>query len=198
MIDISIIVPVYNVEGLLIQCIESILNQTFQSFELILINDGSKDKSGEICEKYAANDSRIVYVNQNNQGVSSARNNGIEVSSGKWICFIDSDDLVGVNYLSNLYNAVTTNDNVFFVSSGTDSVDSNGNFLRELMHYPDTVLEGVECLEIITKYKLMNIGPGAKLFSSDIIKTIILGLIRIFHIRKMFCLCFSIYIMWIK
>lgn len=103
---VSIIVPVYNVEQYLSNCINSILKQTYSKFELILINDGSKDKSGEICENYAKEDSRIKVIHQSNKGQSSARNVGIKVSKGEWILFIDSDDIVHHQMLEFLIRAV--------------------------------------------------------------------------------------------
>lgn len=91
---ISIIVPVYNVEQYVGECIESILNQSFKNIELILINDGSKDNSGFICDEYAKKDNRIKVIHKKNEGVSIARNIGIKNASGEYIAFVDSDDLV--------------------------------------------------------------------------------------------------------
>lgn len=101
---ISIIVPVYNVENQLTDCINSILNQTYTSWELILINDGSKDNSGKICDQYAREDSRIRVIHQTNHGVSYARKIGFEFSTGEWICFIDSDDTVENDYIQTMVN----------------------------------------------------------------------------------------------
>ena len=92
--ELSIIVPVYNVEKYLPKCIESILAQTFTDFELILIDDGSPDRCGEICDEYAAKDSRIVVIHQKNQGVSAARNAGLDAARGTYIGFVDSDDWI--------------------------------------------------------------------------------------------------------
>lgn len=103
---ISIIVPVYNVEPYLEQCIDSILNQSFRDFELILVDDGSPDRCGEICDRYAAADDRIRVIHQKNGGVSAARNAGMEVSKGKYIVFVDSDDMVHPLYLEHLYKAI--------------------------------------------------------------------------------------------
>ena len=89
---LSVIVPVYNVKKYLIECLNSILSQTFTDFELILVNDGSTDNCGEICDKYASQDSRVVVIHKENGGLSSARNSGLEYASGKYITFIDSDD----------------------------------------------------------------------------------------------------------
>lgn len=89
---ISVIVPVYNVETYLAQCIESILSQTFEDFELLLVDDGSKDRSGEICDVFAAGDTRIRAFHKENGGLSSARNYGIDRANGRYVVFIDSDD----------------------------------------------------------------------------------------------------------
>ena len=92
--QISIIIPVFNVEKYLERCIDSILSQTFSDFEIILINDGSKDKSGDICDKYAKIDYRIRVYHKKNEGVSSARNLGLSKANGEWITFVDSDDWI--------------------------------------------------------------------------------------------------------
>lgn len=88
----SIIVPVYNVEKYLSQCVKSIVRQTYTNFEVILVDDGAKDKSGEICDQFAKNDERIKVIHKKNGGLSSARNSGIKKASGKYIIFVDSDD----------------------------------------------------------------------------------------------------------
>ena len=98
---ISIIIPVYNVEKYLAKCIDSILNQAFTDWELILIDDGSVDQSGKICDEYACKDNRIKVTHKKNEGVSKARNTGITLAKGEYICFIDSDDWIDVNYLQN-------------------------------------------------------------------------------------------------
>lgn len=99
MAQISVIVPVYQVEAYIGQCIESILNQTFQDFELILVDDGSTDQSGQICDRYAKRDERIQVLHKENEGVSKARNAGIEASIGNYICFVDADDRVDASML---------------------------------------------------------------------------------------------------
>lgn len=94
MVDISIIVPIYNVEKYLRKCVDSILAQTFINFELILVNDGSPDNSGKICEEYKEKDNRIKVIHQKNQGTGIARNSGIDIANGKYIYFCDPDDYV--------------------------------------------------------------------------------------------------------
>ena len=100
---ISVIVPVYNTEQYLHRCINSIITQTFTDFELLLIDDGSNDSSGKICDEYAAKDSRVRVFHKENGRVSSARNLGLDNAHGKWISFVDSDDWVDSHYLEILY-----------------------------------------------------------------------------------------------
>ena len=104
---ISIIVPVYKTEDYIEECIRSILQQTYKEFELILVDDGSPDRSGQICDKYAKNDSRIKVIHKENQGVSAARNNGLDLASGEYVCFIDSDDYVDKDYIRILAEGIT-------------------------------------------------------------------------------------------
>ena len=94
MAEVSIIVPVYQVEKYIRQCVDSILAQTFTDFELILVDDGSKDQSGQICDEYARMDKRVKVLHQKNSGVASARNHGIAYANGKYLCFVDADDWI--------------------------------------------------------------------------------------------------------
>ena len=121
---ISIIVPVYNVEQYLRRCIDSILNQSFTDFELLLIDDGSKDSSGEICDEYVARDSRIRVFHKENGGVSSARNLGLDNAMGEYITFVDADD-----YL--LCNTIT--DKIFNEKFDLIQLNrSSGSYLRKI------------------------------------------------------------------
>ncbi len=97
---ISVIVPVYNAEKYLRECIESILSQTYTHFELLLINDGSKDSSPQVCNEYASRDERIRVFHQENAGVSAARNKGLDNAQGEYICFVDADDTVNEDFIS--------------------------------------------------------------------------------------------------
>lgn len=107
---ISIIIPVYNVEQYLSRCIDSILAQTFTDFELLLIDDGSKDNSGKICDEYEKKDNRIRVFHKENGGVSSARNVGLDNAVGEWICFSDGDDSVKSDYLATFFYLMTQGD----------------------------------------------------------------------------------------
>ncbi|MBQ2116841.1 MAG: glycosyltransferase family 2 protein [Lachnospiraceae bacterium] len=103
---ISIIVPVYNVDKYLEVCIDSIINQTYKNIEIILVDDGSTDKSGRICDEYAKKDDRICVIHQVNQGLSKARNIGFSASTGVYIAFVDSDDFISPVYIETLYKII--------------------------------------------------------------------------------------------
>ena len=99
---LSVIVPVFNVEPYLGSCVNSILSQSFEDFELILVNDGSTDGSLLVCKEFELVDSRVKVVDKHNGGVSTARNAGLNKAQGEWICFVDSDDVIDSMYFSNL------------------------------------------------------------------------------------------------
>lgn len=105
---ISVIVPIYNVESCLRTCIDSIINQSYHDFELLLVDDGSTDSCGKICDEYAAKDDRVRAFHKKNGGLSDARNYGIEQANGEYLTFIDSDDYIASNYLETLYQMLCT------------------------------------------------------------------------------------------
>ena len=107
---ISIIVPVYNAQKYLKKCIDSIINQTYKNIEILLINDGSKDKSLKICKEYEKKDSRIIVIDKQNKGVSNTRNVGIKKSTGDYIVFIDSDDCFELDAIETMYNIIKDKD----------------------------------------------------------------------------------------
>ena len=103
---ISVIVPVYKVEKYLKECIDSILAQTYRDFELILVDDGSPDNCGKICDEYARRDDRIIVIHQENKGLSGARNTALDIAKGEFVTFIDSDDVVNIRYLELLLSGM--------------------------------------------------------------------------------------------
>ena len=125
---ISIIVPIYNVENYLRMCLDSIEQQTYSNIEVLLINDGSQDSSGEICQEYVARDSRFRYFEKENGGASDARNYGIERSNGKYLTFVDSDDWLSLTYVEDLYQAAIRNDADTVVSHYTIYNESDRNY----------------------------------------------------------------------
>ena len=142
--SISIIVPVYNSEQYLRQCIDSILKQTFSDIEVILIDDGSTDQSGLICDQYEKSDSRIKVIHQDNYGASRARNMGIAKSSGRYICFVDSDDLVSATYCEMMYELLDNSGYDFCVCGSYRF--SNENQIIESYNKVEGVLSNKEYL----------------------------------------------------
>lgn len=140
---ISVIVPVYNVEKYLHRCIDSILSQTYTDFELLLINDGSKDKSGDVCDDYAAKDNRIRVFHKENGGVSRARNLGLDNATGDWVTFVDSDDAINSNYL---YSMISQSDADLVVSSFLimDSVEQWDNEIHDYKFEEDNIKYFIE------------------------------------------------------
>ena len=107
---ISVIVPIYNVENYINRCLNSIINQTYKNLQIILVDDGSTDDSGKVCDKYALKDSRIKVIHQKNSGPVRARKTGLEASTGEYIGFVDSDDWIEPNmYEEMLNNLIQTN-----------------------------------------------------------------------------------------
>lgn len=165
MVKISVIVPVYNVVSCISRCIDSIISQTFPDWELLLIDDGSPDRCGEICDEYARKDKRIKVFHKENGGVSSARNLGIEQASGDWIVFVDSDDWCEPNYLSDFFveNQIERDS---IVLQGMKKV-SNG-VVTKTMPFKDksysNIVEGV-----FDNNLLIYGGPFCKLFSKSLI-----------------------------
>ncbi|MBR5282462.1 MAG: glycosyltransferase [Alistipes sp.] len=134
MVLISIIVPVYNTEKYLDRCIQSILAQTYTDFELLLVDDGSTDSSGAICDKYAAEDSRVKVFHKENGGVSSARNFGLDKARGEWIGWVDSDDYIAPNMYKHLLNAaITENADIAYC----DYADIDGDLISKI-EYPES------------------------------------------------------------
>lgn len=119
---ISVIIPCYKVERLLERCVESVLKQTFNAFELILVDDGSPDQTGVIADKMALRDVRIKIIHQKNGGVMAARHAGAKAASGDWVCFVDSDDALPNDALQNLYASTKTRDTVEMVVGFRDGV----------------------------------------------------------------------------
>lgn len=162
---ISLIVPVYKVEEYLPKCIDSILAQTYKDWELLLIDDGSPDRSGEICDEYAATDNRIRVYHQSNAGASSARNKGIEKAQGEYIVFADADDIVSPYYLSHLAN--TDYDIVINSYSRFGEVEEDVIITQnEEIYYREDIAE------FSKKYLIDGtiLAPYCKLFKTSIIK----------------------------
>lgn len=165
---ISIIVPVFNASKTLIRCIDSILLQTYQEFELLLINDGSTDSSAGICEKYAAKDKRIRYFFQVNGGVSAARNKGLDNATGNFIAFVDSDDYLDKEYLEAFFHLDSSPNDALVIQGFIKEFQSG--FLdvvavEERVYHPTDFSDFFHSLKFIRKMPF----PFAKLFDAKII-----------------------------
>lgn len=163
---ISVIIPIYNSEQYVKRCVDSILEQTFSNFELLLINDGSTDKSGDICDALAKQDSRISVFHTANNGVSEARNHGLKHAKGEYITFIDSDDHVPKNYLQELYKGIYDADisvcDIYCIKNGVETT----RFTCE-----KHTLNQREAIELLLSRKQINSGPCGKLFKRNVIGT---------------------------
>ena len=144
---ISMVVPVYNVEKYLKKSIESILNQTYQNIEILLVDDGSTDSSGKICESFSKVDPRIRVFHKENGGLSDARNFGIEQMKGQYVAFIDSDDYISKDYVWKLYSSIKNNDSEVSICSFL-LVDEKGEKIKdELLDSGKICLTGQQILE---------------------------------------------------
>ena len=168
--EISVIVPVYNVEQYLVKCIDSILSQTFTDFELLLIDDGSPDRCGEICDEYAKKDERIRVFHQENSGVSTARNIGLEMMKGQYLAFVDADDWIYPHYLQYLYEALQGNEAAGLIIHGFQSFDTNGIPLPAKL-LPNRFYRKEKFGYAICECRLTEWGYSAsKLYKADIIR----------------------------
>ena len=176
---VSVIVPIYNAEKYLDKCISSIINQTYSNLEIILINDGSKDNSLYICNKYAKNDNRIIIIDKENEGVSISRNKGIEISSGEWISFIDADDWLEPNMYEVMLSKCKNEELDVIVCNCY--INNNNEVKNSFLTLDDTfynkeeinVLQKKFLCKGIKKYKPYVWGMGApwcKLYKSRLIR----------------------------
>lgn len=186
--EISIIVPVYNVEKYLCDCIDSILKQSFVDFELILVNDGSLDKSGLICEEYAKKDTRIRVIHQNNKGQAAARNYGIKVAKGQWVHFVDADDIIHPSMLEVLFNSLN-NSNVRISMCGGEEAETVSHDFFEKENFEFNVYDVNENylrnLYLNTQYRYWIV--WGKLIDIDIVRKIPFSEGRVYEDNAVVC-----------
>lgn len=161
---ISVIVPIYNVENYLRCCIESIVKQTYQNIEIILVDDGSTDSCPQICEEYVSKDSRISVIHQENGGLSEARNTGIKFARGEYITFVDSDDVLELDMLEYLYNKMIEQ-NADIVQCQNMRIDEFGDIVGHYCDVPDVLAEDNHtCMKIMLSDMRFNTTAWAKLY----------------------------------
>lgn len=151
---VTVIVPIYKVEKYLERCLNSIINQTYKNLEIILVNDGSPDGCGEICEKYRLNDKRVIVINKENGGLSSARNRGLDVATGEYIGFVDSDDWIDLSMYENLVQSAIKY-NADIVQCGFQTVLENNDiekvykFNEKIYNNKDEIFKAYFCKQEI-------------------------------------------------
>lgn len=165
---ISIVIPVYNAELYLEECISSILRQTYVYFELILIDDGSTDNSLIICRSFEKKDSRIEVFHQDNSGVSSARNLGIRLAHGEYICFVDADDWIDETYISSFVKSLVKNRNLDLCVQGLKSFE-NGKIVCE-KSFTEALFESRDILAALEGGLIHFRGPYCKLFKISVLR----------------------------
>lgn len=171
MYKVSVIVPVYNVEKYLNKCIKSLLDQDFENYEIILIDDGSTDNSGRICDSYSSNYGNISVYHKKNGGLSDSRNYGIEKSSANYITFVDSDDYVTTDYISTLYELIHNND--ADMSACSTFMTSEKNLKRTYKEYNVKKIDSSEMLKVIfIKEYGIGVSTWAKMYKKSLFDNI--------------------------
>ena len=173
---ITVIVPVYNVENYLEKCLDSLINQTYKNLEIIVINDGSTDNSGEICQEYAQKDNRIVYIEKENGGQSEARNMGLDRMTGSYVTFVDSDDWIELDYVEILYKKITEYQADIAVGNYYSFNETEGMYYFHIFgdSYHEKVYDNVSIFENLYESQEMKsfalISVWGKLYKADLVK----------------------------
>ena len=168
MTKISVIIPIYNAESFLNECLVSIQEQTFSDYEAWLIDDGSTDNSGTICDNFAANNKLFHVIHKKNGGVSSARNAGLEKANGEWICFIDADDTVEKEYLSTLYQFANMQKDILIIQGFKTFLPDNTYIDKR---FTNQLYNSSEVYKTFQDLNINRCGyPFGKLYNAEIIR----------------------------
>jgi glycosyltransferase involved in cell wall biosynthesis len=165
---ISVIIPVFNVKDYLKDCIESVINNTYKNLEIIMIDDGSQDGSSEIIDEYAARDSRIKTIHKENTGVSSARNAGLDIATGDYISFVDSDDFIEPQMFENLLEILRKED-ADIVQCGYEKVDENTQKRQKMFQSDKVFLSNKDVCEAYFVKSKLNLMLWNKLYKRKVI-----------------------------
>lgn len=169
MCEISIIVPVYKVEKYLEKCVDSILAQTFTDFELILVDDGSPDRSGAMCDEYAQKDSRVRVIHKENGGLSSARNAGIDVAKGRYLGFVDSDDYIAADMYELLYQEITQSQADLAICGIYDVYEGKDPVTKSVIH---KTVSADEALLLILQGNNISVHAVNKLYRRELFQNL--------------------------
>lgn len=168
---ISIVVPIYNVENYIKECVESLINQDYENIEIILVDDGSTDSSGIICDDYQKNNTNVFSYHKKNGGLSDARNYGIDRANGKYIAFVDGDDMVEKDYISFMYKLIKEG-NVEISSCGIKKIYENGTIKIDSFENIHKNFIGNEAEIYLNVIGYFNVSACNKLFKKDLFDTI--------------------------
>jgi len=172
---ISIIIPVYKVENCIKQCVESVLVQTYENIEIILVDDGSPDNCPQICENLAKEDGRIIVLHQKNKGLSAARNSGLKIATGKYIIFVDSDDAVHPQYVEVLYKTLKNNDADIAMCNWQKVYNLNNLPIKKIKYKKNNIKEfvGDKCFSLLFEKKVPLIMVAwAKIYKKKFFKNL--------------------------
>ncbi len=172
---ISVIVPVYNAENYIAGCIKSILSQNFTDFELLLVNDGSKDSSGTVCDEYAQKDRRIRVIHQTNGGVTAARSAGIRLAQGNYLYFVDADDAISKDTLSSMLQYADAETDIVIFESKQDAIYTKADFARALLHFKHWTVWGKLYKRVLFDEEAMSVPRYFKVGEDFITNLRILG-----------------------
>lgn len=177
---ITIVVPIYNIEKYVEKCIESIIGQTYKNIEIILVDDGSKDNSGKICDEFATKDHRIKVIHKENGGLSDARNKGLEVARGKYIVFVDGDDYIEQDMIEDLYSNLKENNLKIAVCGAYRVIGNKKNFFKKT--YNKKIFSKEEALiKIIDERNDFRVWAWNKMYDISLFKNIRYPLRKIYE-----------------
>ena len=177
---ISVIIPIYKVEAFLEKCVNSVINQTYKNLEIILVDDGSPDNCGKMCDEFAEKDTRIVVIHKENGGLSDARNVGIDIASGEYITFIDSDDYVEEDYVDFLYNLMKKQNDIDISICCCNVVYSGGRIIDNTTN-EFFIMSPRAALKNMLYDRGVGVSAWAKLYSRKIFNTVRFPVGRLFE-----------------
>lgn len=169
---ISVVVPIYNVEAFLPRCIDSILNQTYKNLEVILVDDESPDRCGEICEEYRKKDNRIIVIHQKNKGLSGARNAGIDIATGEYIGFVDSDDYIEPDMYEKLYKQNEENGSQIAICGRYYEFENGEKLIRYKEEAKTSVMSNIDAIKRMNSFNSFDMAAWDKLYKLDIFDNI--------------------------
>lgn len=162
---ITIVVPIYNVEKYLERCVDSIISQSYKNIEIILVDDGSKDNSSKICDEYKKRDSRIKVIHKENGGLSDARNKGIDISNGKYICFIDSDDWINKDMIETMHETIKKDNSQISICRRYRAYEDGKKIEEQYKKYPKkNIFNNIEGLSYLMSFCGYDMSACDKMF----------------------------------